>query len=254
MNKSVIGIVGPAGSGKSSVAGYMRDAYGAKLYAFARPLKEMCRAAFDLSEAQVWGTQAEKEAIDPRYGVSARWILQRVGTDGLGDQPLVGEASTERAGLAFVGDPVTDARLVDAAVAAGFGAFSKGEILDGYRQGFRTALGPNVWVRILMNQIVREAPELAVVEDVRFVNEATQIRTWEYPAPRRARGWVWRLWPVGQSTSTDAGTHASETEWARIPTHVVTQEFQPEERGLDRLFAMVRDAASSCGIRPTGAL
>lgn len=31
---------------------------------------------------QLWGTQAEKEAKDPRYGFSPRWFLQRLGTEG----------------------------------------------------------------------------------------------------------------------------------------------------------------------------
>jgi hypothetical protein len=35
------------------------------------------------SHEQIYGTQAEKEAVDPRYGMSAREFLQRLGTEGL---------------------------------------------------------------------------------------------------------------------------------------------------------------------------
>ena len=79
---TVIALCGPAGSGKSTVANYLVEKYGAQRYGFATPLKEMVRAALDLTEEQVYGTQAQKEEIDPRYGHSARWFLQRIGTEG----------------------------------------------------------------------------------------------------------------------------------------------------------------------------
>ena len=46
-------------------------------------MKRAVQKVFEFSDAQVWGTQAEKEAIDPRYGISPRWLLQRLGTEGL---------------------------------------------------------------------------------------------------------------------------------------------------------------------------
>lgn len=78
----IIALMGPAGSGKSTAASYLVERYGARRYSFAGPLKELVRRAFDLTEAQVYGSQADKEAIDPRYGHSARWLLQRIGTEG----------------------------------------------------------------------------------------------------------------------------------------------------------------------------
>ena len=78
----ILGLMGAAGSGKSTAAKYLVERYGAQRFSFADPLKDMVKAAFDLTEAQVRGTQAEKEAIDPRYNVSPRWLLQRIGTEG----------------------------------------------------------------------------------------------------------------------------------------------------------------------------
>lgn len=81
----IIGILGPAGSGKTLTSNYMVQKYGAKKYSFAYPLKEVVRQAFDLTDMQVYGSQADKEAVDPRYNVSPRWLLQRLGTEGIRD-------------------------------------------------------------------------------------------------------------------------------------------------------------------------
>ncbi len=79
----IIGVLGPAGSGKTTLANYLVEKYGARRYSFAHPLKKIVRQAFDLTKEQVWGSQAEKERVDPRYNVSARWLLQRLGTEGI---------------------------------------------------------------------------------------------------------------------------------------------------------------------------
>jgi hypothetical protein len=79
---TVIALCGPAGSGKSTVADYLVNRYGASRYGFATPLKEMVKRALDFTDEQVYGTQEQKEAVDPRYGHSPRWFLQRIGTEG----------------------------------------------------------------------------------------------------------------------------------------------------------------------------
>lgn len=79
----LIGVLGPAGSGKSMVANYLVERYGARRFSLAGPLKEIAIRAFDFTDEQVYGTQAQKEAVDPRYGQSPRWFLQRLGTEGI---------------------------------------------------------------------------------------------------------------------------------------------------------------------------
>ena len=46
-------------------------------------MKRAVRNVFGFSDAQLWGSQADKEGVDPRYGFSTRWLLQRLGTEGL---------------------------------------------------------------------------------------------------------------------------------------------------------------------------
>jgi hypothetical protein len=77
----IIGLLGKAGSGKTTVANWLRDSYGAQKFSYAAPLKEMARRIYGLSDAQLFGTQEEKETIDPRHGKSARQLLQFLGTD-----------------------------------------------------------------------------------------------------------------------------------------------------------------------------
>lgn len=79
---TIIALCGPAGAGKSTVANHLVEKYGAVRYSFAQPLKEMVKRALGFTDEQVYGTQEQKEAIDPRYGRSPRWFLQRIGTEG----------------------------------------------------------------------------------------------------------------------------------------------------------------------------
>lgn len=79
----LIGVLGPAGSGKSAVANYLVEHYGARRFSLAGPLKEIAIRVFDFTDEQVYGSQAQKEAIDPRYNFSPRWLLQRLGTEGI---------------------------------------------------------------------------------------------------------------------------------------------------------------------------
>lgn len=74
----IIGLAGRAGSGKTTVAKWL-ETQGAKRYSIADPLKDLCKDAFGLSEEQVRGSQAMKEAKDPRWGFSPRDVMVRLG-------------------------------------------------------------------------------------------------------------------------------------------------------------------------------
>lgn len=107
----IIGITGGKGSGKDTASKYLADRYGARTYAIAEPLKQLAAAALGLSHEQLYGTQAQKEAIDPRFDLSSREILQRLGEgvrQAFGEDALIeralAEIRTQRPSLAVISD------------------------------------------------------------------------------------------------------------------------------------------------------
>jgi sulfite reductase beta subunit-like hemoprotein len=79
----ILGLLARSGHGKTTVAQHLVSTHGAEVRSLAGPMKRALQNVFSFSTAQLWGTQAEKEATDPRYGFSPRWLLQRLGTEGL---------------------------------------------------------------------------------------------------------------------------------------------------------------------------
>lgn len=78
----IIGLLGGEAAGKTTAAKYIEEKYDAARYALANPLKELVRLSFELTADQVYGTQEQKSTIDPRYNVSPRWLMRRIGTEG----------------------------------------------------------------------------------------------------------------------------------------------------------------------------
>jgi hypothetical protein len=79
----ILGLLAKSGHGKTTVARHLVDLHGAQIRSLAAPMKRAVRSVFGFSDGQLWGSQADKEAIDRRYGFSPRWLLQRLGTEGL---------------------------------------------------------------------------------------------------------------------------------------------------------------------------
>jgi len=79
----IIGLLGGEGAGKTTAAKYLEDKYDAVRYTLADPLKQLIMNAFEMSREQLYGTQEQKNTIDPRYNVSPRWLMRRIGTEGI---------------------------------------------------------------------------------------------------------------------------------------------------------------------------
>lgn len=79
MKSVVIGFLGKAGSGKTTAANYLIEKYGAERVSFAGPLKEMAKQIWEFTDDQVYGDATFKEQVDPRWGISPRTAMQRLG-------------------------------------------------------------------------------------------------------------------------------------------------------------------------------
>lgn len=77
----IIGITGRKGHGKDTVGRLLRERHGFRTLAYADPLKASAKLIFGLTEEQVNGPLAVKETVDPRWGLTPREIMQRLGTE-----------------------------------------------------------------------------------------------------------------------------------------------------------------------------
>lgn len=75
----IIGLGYRARVGKDTVGDYLVQNHGFVRLGFADALKEGCRAMFGFSQEQLYGDL--KEVIDPYWGVTPRFMLQKIGTD-----------------------------------------------------------------------------------------------------------------------------------------------------------------------------
>lgn len=75
----IMGICGKKRSGKDTIGEYLIEKYGYVRYAFADPVKDICRIMFKLSEDQLYGDK--KEVLDQRWGITPREAFQKIGTD-----------------------------------------------------------------------------------------------------------------------------------------------------------------------------
>lgn len=75
----IIAICGVKRSGKDTVSDYLVQKYGYQKMKFAEPLKNMVKTLFSMTDDQV--ESDEKDAIDDRWKVTPRSILQFFGTE-----------------------------------------------------------------------------------------------------------------------------------------------------------------------------
>ncbi len=131
----VIALLARAGHGKTTAANYLKEKYGARIVSLATPLKKIAKVVMEFSDRQLYGTQEEKEAIDPRYGMSCRKFLQRLGTEGIRDN--LGQ-------MAFC-------------------------------QALSLQIANDMDARVFGESVVDEGPAVYIVDDARFPNEISFI-------------------------------------------------------------------------------
>ncbi len=63
----IIGLCGPAGSGKDTAADFLVKNHGFAKVAFADPLKRICKDVFAFTDEQLWGPSEKRNAVDERF-------------------------------------------------------------------------------------------------------------------------------------------------------------------------------------------
>lgn len=78
----LIGVSGPAGSGKDTFADFLAGDHRWVKIALADPIKRAAADWFDWDHERLWGPSTKRNEPDPRYGgLSARKALQFMGTE-----------------------------------------------------------------------------------------------------------------------------------------------------------------------------
>ncbi len=79
----IVGLGFRAKSGKDATADALVREFGVVKMAFADPLKTCAKTIFGWTDAHVYGDL--KEVVDPYWGFTPRWALQKLGTEGVRD-------------------------------------------------------------------------------------------------------------------------------------------------------------------------
>lgn len=77
----IIIISGHKQTGKNTVTDFIKEEFDFAEYAFAGPIKQICKVAFGWDDSYFESTD-KKEAIDEEWGISPRQALQWIGTEG----------------------------------------------------------------------------------------------------------------------------------------------------------------------------
>jgi len=199
----LIGITGPAGSGKSTVADLLKQYHGFVEVAFADVMKRFCKEVFGWSDDTLWGPSEARNTPDPRAPwLTPRRALQTLGTEwGRALYRNVWVDSALRVVKKLAADPALryypDMGLV---------CVGKAKPLTG-----------------------------VVISDVRFDNEATAIRA--------AGGCIWRLEVNGLHASdthpSEAGVPQHNTDQI---LHNDKQSIDALARTIERLLVAVNKA------------
>lgn len=78
MNRIIVGIIGEARTGKSTIAKHLEFAWAFKEYSLSIPMKKAASHLFGWTMDFI---EKHKEEVDPEYGISPREFLQYLGTE-----------------------------------------------------------------------------------------------------------------------------------------------------------------------------
>jgi hypothetical protein len=81
----IIGVIGPIGSGKDTIAEYLIQNHGYTKLSFAARVKDVAAVAFgwprDMLEGDTQASRVWREEVDPFWQITPRLALQKIGTE-----------------------------------------------------------------------------------------------------------------------------------------------------------------------------
>lgn len=162
-----IGLLGRARHGKDTVGTFLRDKYGYKPLAFAKPLKDFARGLFNFTDEQLYGN--DRDVIDKRALNPDFWRELLVNRDDCDYQVI----------MLFNGLNVPSYMILQQLdsvldyLESNKEKFSARIALQHLGTEFGRALHPNVWTNAAMQEAAKYRK--VVITDCRFVNEAIAL-------------------------------------------------------------------------------
>jgi hypothetical protein len=196
----IVGILGPAGSGKDTMADELMNQHDFVKVAMADPLKRICREVYDFSDTQLWGPSQERNKEDKRYLRSEKVTSQKGCCVGVEQEFLTPRMALQTLGTEW-GRAMYPGTWVDYAL----------RVIQQLKGGHYSYDQKNG----LVEQPGHEgAPSGVAIPDVRFQNEIDAIH--------KAGGYVVRIRRPGKGGDVKGGVagHASEREMEAIPDSV----------------------------------
>lgn len=194
--KHLIGLSGPAGSGKDFVAKILYDEYYAFTTAFADPVKRVCKDLFNFSYEQLWGSSEERDKPDFRYKLPYNEDDKKIIKD-LFKKKL---NTIEEVVLFHAKYPLSQWLTPRMALQ------KVGEEMK--------KLYENIWIDKTFQYIdtasYEKDPKIACISDVRFINEFDVIKSRGGKLIRIKRD-------KNRLLTKDVGNHISEQEQKLIP-------------------------------------
>jgi len=243
----ILGILGPAGSGKDTAADHLVKAHRCVKVALADPLKRFCQEAYAFTDEQLWGPSSARNRPDERYPREHTWKVIK-NEDGfetgwscaccMADRPVGGPPSiaqcylTTRYALQLLGTewgrhchPDTWANVAVRVAQR----LAEGGCYYDAKTGIRYLSyvdGPEV-----------KAKTDVVISDVRFKNEVKIIKA--------ASGKVWRIIPANLAPGANGEAwrlHPSEAEQMEIPDSEFDAVIVNGKTSFETLYKVVDEA------------
>lgn len=220
MSKIVIAMCGYAGSGKDTAGAYLVEHFGFQRTAFADPLKEMVKIAFDFTDDQLWGPSSRRNASDERYPFS-------------GVCPSCGRRCNPNPGVReTANDPAWWCQACDRHYPSHVSPRLALQTL-GTEWGRR--LDVDIWPKAALARIAKSDHDRWVITDLRFPNEAVVMAHMGV-----GEGAIGMFRVIRLLRGAPLSSHASETSVDAVTAHCLLDNNGPIEdlySELDRVLA-----------------